>query len=58
METKYELTHMELIEVFKRWVADYSASKQNYKTDVNKMDAVKQATMFADYLKQIQSDTK
>ena len=54
METKYELTHSELIEVFKKWDEDYLNNYPDAKI-VKPLTASKgQAEEFAKLLKEVQ----
>ena len=55
METTYKLTHSELIEVFRKWDADYLNNYPNAKVTEPLTASKGQAEEFVKFLKEIQA---
>ena len=55
METRYELTHSELIKVFEKWDKEYLTSYAGQKITDTVSDAPKQAKEFARLVLEVQS---
>ena len=55
METKYELTHSELIKVFENWDKEYLTGYPEQKITDAASDAPKQAEKFARLVLEVQS---